>query len=279
MIYGRPIGIPLASTLEYNNHLPSPVDDKYISLGQPQPDGVPSVNAFFVSSTNLYRVMDKILECLHKTMSPKRHKAGEHLAADPHDPTTSTGQNFVSQLGIILQQDSLLLDWHAGLEPHLRFSLDSLEPDDEAYNFIFRRQRIILKNRFLGMRILLHRGVLLFLLEPVESRRWSWHASQKWPPLFLDNGDDSAPNSTLGPKPSHHHASLEKHLARLSASICVSAALLQVEAIDHCRPLRQTGAWWWDFHCECPVRKRPKAKANVGSHVQLVVHLVRYHEP
>lgn len=264
MIYGRPIGIPLSSTLECNNDLPSPVDDKYISLGEPQPEGTPSVNAFFVSATKLYRVMDKVLECLHKTISHKRQKPGDHVSADRQDTTTTMGSNFVSQLGTILQQDSLLLDWHAGLEPHLRFALDALEPDNEESHPIFRRQRTILKNRFLGMRTLLHRGVLLFLLQPAESRRWSWLTSQKWPPLFLDNGDYSAINGTFSPNPSHNHASLEKQLARLSASICVSAAQLQVEMIDRCRPLKQTGAWWWDFHCEPPLSPKTKSKSNPG---------------
>ncbi len=251
MIYGRPIGIPHANTLNSQNHLPSAVDDKYIACGETQPKGIPSLNAFFVSSTRLYQVMDDILERLHKVLSAMRPNTEDNMSNNTHHSTTNYIQSPVSQLAAILQQDSLLLDWHDSLEPHLRFSLDSLEGDD-GYDPIFQRQRNVLKNRFLGLRILLHRRTLLFLLQPSEIRRWPWNASRKWPPLFLDSSEEPTSNGTVSPGRPQRQSSSEIHLARLSAHICVSSAQLQLQVIDHYRPLRKTGAWWWDFHCKVP---------------------------
>ncbi len=273
MIYGRPIGIPHVNTPTSQNNLPSAVDDKYIACGESQPEGIPSLNAFFVSSTRLYQVMDDILERLHKVLSAMRPNTEDNMSNNTHYSTLSCAQSPVSQLAAILQQDSLLLNWHDSLEPHLRFSLDSLEGFDD-YDPIIHRQRTVLKNRFLGLRILLHRRTLLFLLQPSETRRWPWNASHKWPPLFLDNSEESTGNGTVSPGRPQSHSPSEIHLARLSAHICVSSAHLQLEVIDYYRPLKKTGAWWWDFHCRVPSRLSYRSNTKISSHFQFALYLI-----
>lgn len=251
MIYGRPIGIPHVRATTMPDSLPQPVDDRHIAAGEGQPDGVPSVNAFFVNSVNLYRVMDEILERLHEALATVRSDTACHVHSDRQNRTARCTCNAVPQLAAILQLDGLLLDWHESLPTYLKFSLDSVKcavEDDHPVQI--QRQRVILKIRFLGLRILLHRQTVLFLLQPRETRRWPRNSSQKWPPLFSDDAGESFRHHCDSPGRAASQSSLETQLAHLSASLCVASAQLQIESVAHYRSLNLTGAWWWDFHCK-----------------------------
>jgi hypothetical protein len=249
MIYGRPIGIPHVRVLTGQNSLPQPIDDKYIALGESQPNNVPSLNAFFVNTVQLYRVMDEILERLHEALAAVRSDSECNLHSEKQHGTQRSCYSAVNRLAAILQLDELLLSWHDSLPAHLKFSIDNVEKDMD-YPVGIQRQRVILKIRYLGMRILLHRQTVLFLLQPREQRRWPRNASHKWPPLFSDIGAESFGNGCNSPARKTAHSSFETQLAHLSASVCVSSAQMQIEMIDYYRPLKLTGAWWWDFHCE-----------------------------
>ena len=249
MIYGRPIGIPHIHLVKHQTILPQPIDDRYIARGEKQPDGLPSVNAFFLSTVRLYYVMDEILERLHQAVAmgksdsdcshEDREKCRHHL----------NGSSALSLLTAILQLDEMLLSWHDSLPEYLKFPVDSVE-SGSTYPLGIQRQRIILKARFLGMRILLHRQTILFLLQPPETRRWSRNVSHQWPPLFSDISSEPLAGCSNSLRPGKAHSSIDVTLAQLSASVCVASALLQIESIDAHRPIKLTGAWWWNFHCE-----------------------------
>lgn len=246
MIYGKPIGIPHVGYPRNLADLPLAVDDKLIALGENQREDVPSLNAFFLSSVQLYRVMDKILERLLDTQTMTKADNEDR----PGEAQGLCGCSALSQLTAILQLDGFLLSWHETLPTHLKFSLDSVEMV-RSYPPGIYRQRTVLQNRFLGMRILLHRQTLLFLLQPSKSRRWPRNASQTWPPLFSDLSGCSPVNCRHnGYSGKSALPTVERQLAHLSANICVSMAQLQIEQIDLRRPAKFTGAWWWDFHCK-----------------------------
>lgn len=247
MVYGRPVGISHTGRHANHSDLPSPVDDKFIALGQSQPDANPSKNAFFSWVVKLYHLMDDILESLHHT-SP----AGKVTPGIQKNPGLNKSCTYCahSQLTTILQLDALLLGWYNDLPQQLKFSLDGLD-DLTALPYIFQRQRSVLKTRFIGMRILLHRQSILFLLQSSQTRQWPRNTSRKWPPLFSDTSVAALNTGQNTGCPTREYSPFtETQLARISANICVQMAQLQIEAIDSSRPAGLSGAWWWDFHCQ-----------------------------
>ena len=229
---------------------PSLVDDSFTAMGQTQPSDQPAINAFFYSVTKLYHLMDEILDILQDTsrigrISGTRTPYSQWLLPhqQPSDPMA------LSQLTAIFRLDTLLCQWHNELPRHLKFSLDGLD-DLKALPPIFQRQKGILKMRFLGMRILLHRQSMLYLLQTEGSRSWPRNTSRKWPPLFSDiYGDKYDANQHDQNNGGNEASFVEGQLARISATICVQMAQLQIGTVDAGRKLRLSGAWWWDLHC------------------------------
>lgn len=149
----------------------------------------------------------------------------------------------------VLKSDEKLLAWHSSLPECIRFSLHYTELYEPSQPRWIQRCKTILKNRFLGLRILLHRQTILFLLQTTESTEdaaSSVHVYH-WPPLFSDfiHGQASW-DTSIRPE-----SDLERPLAYLSAQICIRSAQQQIDTISICRPTHLTGAWWWDFHCKC----------------------------
>jgi hypothetical protein len=250
IVYGRPVSIPYNGHTANNNDLPSLVDDKFTALGESQPVDIPSSNAFFANVVKLYRVMDEILESLRNPSAINTPALGAHFSqseAGHHQPRTPCA---MSQLTAILQLDALLLKWHDDLPLYLKFSLDG--PDDvTSLTFILQRQKVILKTRFLGMRILLHRQSVLFLLQSPDTRKWPQNPSWRSPPSFSGPcGSILHADKSVGSVESGYSHLFEAQLARISAEVCVQMAQLQIEVISSSRPLRLSGAWWWDFHCK-----------------------------
>lgn len=157
--------------------------------------------------------------------------------------------SLMSLFTTILQLDGHLLSWHEYLPPHLQFSLDSLEDvADENFPWI-QRQRHHLRSRFLGMRMLLHRQTVLFLLQPSERRNWPQNGIQEWPPLFSDCYSDTLVGGHTPIRRQGVPSSVETTLTHLSASICVASAVLQIEAVEKYLGSRMIGEWW-DFNCK-----------------------------
>ena len=94
------------------------------------------------------------------------------------------------------------------------------------------------------MRLLLHRQSILYLLQPPGKRVWRQeelgHHSE---------GETGRSHPLRNPSTTDTPSLLERTPAQASASLCVASAQLQIETVNHFRPLRRTGSWWWDFHC------------------------------
>ena len=252
MIYGRPLGIPhisLKSTIQTT--LPKEIDDEFIAKDLEQPEGVYSINAFFLYNVKLYSVLDQILEKLNGALTNDANTT-ENSYISPEIADSRETRTLFS-MTTTLQLDRMLLNWHGSLPEFLRFSLNKVEWPDNLSTQI-QRQRNILCARFLGMRILLHRQSVLFLLEDPNNRMRPRNGISSWLPLFSDIPADFKPGSLPCERVDDEALSLETTLARLSARICVTSAQLQIEAIDCQRPLKVTGAWWWNFHCKLSSR-------------------------
>jgi hypothetical protein len=247
MVYGRPMGIPPLQMDNQELSLPLDIDDQYIATGQSQPKEVPAMNTFFRSTIQLYIVMEGILQEFTSLSCPRPNinsATGELL-----DPCSTGGVSTLALLTAIIDLDERLMLWHRSLPDFLRFPLDLVEMTPD-YPFWLQRQRAILQHRFLGMRVLLHRQTILYLLRSHKDRVWLCGASYRWPASFSDIGRDMAFVShaftRLEERP---HLVAERSLAQEGAKICIKSALLLVEAILYHSPRRLTSTWWWNLHC------------------------------
>ncbi|KAI4263182.1 MAG: hypothetical protein L6R42_001664 [Xanthoria sp. 1 TBL-2021] len=202
---------------------------------------------FCMDRVRLYHVMDNVLLRLRnakKTAYFDLQKASSDVQIQT---PVSDINSLMSLFTTILQLDGHLLSWHEYLPPHLQFSLDSLEDvADENFPWI-QRQRHHLRSRFLGMRMLLHRQTVLFLLQPSERRNWPQNGIQEWPPLFSDCYSDTLVGGHTPIRRQGVPSSVETTLTHLSASICVASAVLQIEAVEKYLGSRMIGEWW-DFN-------------------------------
>ncbi|KAF7504187.1 hypothetical protein GJ744_002606 [Endocarpon pusillum] len=98
------------------------------------------------------------------------------------------------------------------------------------------------------MRMLLHRQTILFLLQPSERRNWPQNGIQEWPPLFSDSYSDTLVGGSTPFRRQGVPSPVETAVTHLSASICVSSAISQIEGIDMYLHSKVTGGWW-DFNC------------------------------
>lgn len=236
MIYGRqPIILLSKHSIPA---LPQAVDDVYIRNGSNPSGDTPSTNAFFLGTIRLYLVMDDIIE--------QFQDINRQSETDHGPPATCSSLDI---LMAVLKSDEKLLAWHSSLPEYLRFSLHCIEPYEPSQPQWIQRCKTILKNRFLGLRILLHRQTILFLLQPSQSTEDTTSSVHiyHWPPLFSDfiHGQDTW-DTSIRPE-----SDLERPLAYLSSQICIRSAQQQIDTISICRPTHLTGAWWWDFHCKC----------------------------
>ncbi len=128
MIYGRPTGIHHSHTAKDN--FPKAIDDKYISLGQQQPDGVPSLNAFLHFVAKLYCVVDDILELLDEINRGGDQDSQSTLEKNNCHMENCRRPKAPSTPAAIIQIDNNLLRWHDSLPSFLKFSIDTHNVDD-----------------------------------------------------------------------------------------------------------------------------------------------------
>ena len=247
MLYGRPMGIPYGESSEYQDLLPQQVDDEYITRSQDQHANIPSLNSFFHHNVRLYHVMNDVLLRLRNA---KTGACSEMTKTSSDMRITRPVSNInatIPLLNTILQLDGHLLSWHEHLAPHLQFSLQNIVPPNPETPLWTQRQIYSLGNRFFGMRMLLHRQTILFLLQPPERRSWPQNGIQEWPPLFSDCNSDTLVGESTPFRWQGVPSSVETTLTHLSASIGVSSAVLQVQAIDRQSPSKH-GEWLGDLN-------------------------------
>ncbi|EAW07126.1 transcription factor domain-containing protein [Aspergillus clavatus NRRL 1] len=148
MTFGRPAMISKASCGSVP--LPATVDEEYIpaAVGDEatQPADRPSVMAFYAKSLELYEILNDILLSLYK---PVPEENPEDIYDFYFNKETSQGERTIFEL------DRALTKWTRSLPPHLRGELPS-RPE----NAVFYHQSVVLKARFLHVRMLLFRPIL-----------------------------------------------------------------------------------------------------------------------
>ncbi|PVH72195.1 hypothetical protein DL98DRAFT_611637 [Cadophora sp. DSE1049] len=156
MKFGRPPSIQ-ASDAEAVP-LPLVVDDQYINNQTTisrQPTGRPSITAFFVHTIKLSKVIESVLKSLYT------NKRRFPRAADSENALSKTEESNI--LGNVILLDGQLQSWWGETPAHL--SHESVIP----YGEIIQRQRNVLHIRFLQIRILLQRPLLIMVSrQPIE---------------------------------------------------------------------------------------------------------------
>ncbi|GIK05000.1 hypothetical protein Aspvir_009099 [Aspergillus viridinutans] len=148
MTFGRPAMISKASCGSVP--LPATVDEEYIPAALAgevrQPADRPSVMAFYAKSLELYEILNDILLSLYKPVP-------EENPEDIYDFYFNKGPDEGERT--IFELDRALTKWTQSLPPHLRGDT-SPKPEDA----VFYHQSVVLRARFLHVRMLLFRPIL-----------------------------------------------------------------------------------------------------------------------
>ncbi|KAL2820921.1 fungal-specific transcription factor domain-containing protein [Aspergillus cavernicola] len=148
MTFGRPAMISKASCGSVP--LPATIDEEYIAsapgVEASQPADQPSMMAFYAKSLELYEILNDVLLSLYK---PAPEESPEDIYDFYFNRETSEAELTVFEL------DRALTKWTRSLPPHLRGA-----PASGSDNTIFYRQSVVLRARFLHVRMLLFRPIL-----------------------------------------------------------------------------------------------------------------------
>lgn len=248
MLCGRPIGIPYGIFSDYQDKLPQQVDDDHIARHQEQPADTPSMNAFFRHNVRLYHVMSDVFLQLRDAKSTAYLELKKASSDVQINRPVSNVNALLSLLSTITELDGHLLSWHEYLPAFLQFPLDRIAISLQSTQSWIPHQVSTLRSHFLGMRMMLHRQTLLFLLQSPERRSWPQNGVQEWPPLFSDRYNDTLVGCSTPFRRQGLPSQVEVTLTHLSASICVSCALLQIEALDTHTSYTINGESWWTLN-------------------------------
>ncbi|CAG8365171.1 unnamed protein product [Penicillium salamii] len=212
MTFGRPAMITKSASGAVP--LPAAVDEEFIPSESgseaSQPPDRPSMMAFFGKTLELYDIMNDVLESLY---DPSTDSSGEDIHNFYFNNITGEGERTIFEL------DHCLSRWTKSLPEHLRgdSALVSANP-------IFCRQSIVLRARFLHVRILLFR--------PTLSR-------------YCAIRDNTTSDSLIPINDSFPH-----RVALQCSIICVKAAQESIQLIYNNVPTDGTGgplpAWWYN---------------------------------
>ncbi|KAI9159141.1 Sorbicillinoid biosynthetic cluster transcription factor 2 [Paramyrothecium foliicola] len=235
MTFGRPSMI--AKWLQTPDGLPAMIDDEFLDTQtEPsaiRPDGGATVMAFFRKSLELYEIINDILIQLYL------------------DPKEFRSKNF-HHLGIVLSLDQRLVEWSESLPDHLKYSF--AVPNE---TLVFRRQRVVLRARYLQARMVLFRPILADLyLKPqtatdnvlnkesslshhviVQCARLCFEAAREMLDVLYDNFDF---DTVTGPVPAWWFSVLYVYTA---ATVLLSERLRSI-----CGPSEVSKSWAdsWD---------------------------------
>jgi len=141
MTYGRPTMVSRA--VAFTSPLPLAVDEEDFSIiaGTSPPSATsPSRIDFFIASLNLYDILHQLLDTSYSNL--------HH---------TNIAEGATSFMDI----DKKLMSWESFLPPHLKLGpLSWQESLSSSPNSIFRRQAVILRQRFLHVRLMSLRPIL-----------------------------------------------------------------------------------------------------------------------
>lgn len=240
MTFGRPAMISKASCGPVP--LPATVDEEYIPAASgaevSQPANRPSMMAFYAKSLELYEILNDILLSLYKPVSDENPE-------DIHDfyfnKEGSEGERTIFDL------DRSLTRWSRSLPSYLRG-----DTNDE----VFLRQSVVLRARFLHVRMLLFR--------PALSK-------------YCTSRDTANPDPLITLEDS-----LPQRVALQCSIICVKVAQEVIELVYRNIPTEGSSdflpAWWYNILCKrtsvpekCPVLIR--ADVYTAATVLIAGHL------
>ncbi|KAL3458993.1 fungal-specific transcription factor domain-containing protein [Aspergillus heterothallicus] len=225
MVYGLPMGIPPLRLQEHEGAIPSPTEGGPISSN-------PSPHTLFHHTIRLYIIMDEI-------WSELRQVTLDHQMDDDRS---------LAILSVMAGFDKRLLQWHKSLPRPLIFPIDHDDGIEDSPNWA-QSQKIMLKLRFLAMRINLHRQSLIFLLRAGIPDPSHSSSSPPWPPIFSDIGSVPVEGmASAASIDSDVHSQAEYSLAHISARICIHSAQMLIWCIERYRQRQLTGSWWWNLH-------------------------------
>ncbi|KAL3490338.1 fungal-specific transcription factor domain-containing protein [Aspergillus germanicus] len=225
MVYGLPMGIPPLRLRDNEGTIPSPAEGGSISSN-------PSPHTLFHYTIRLYIIMDEVWSELRQISLDNQFNDNETLTI----------------LSAIAGFDKRLLQWHQTLSAPLNFLINENDDIENGPKWA-QSQKIMLKLRFLAMRINLHRQSLIFLLRSESRDRTQNSTSPPWPPIFSDVGSVPIDGLTQCTSPEGQiHAHAEHSLAQISAGICSSSAQMLIHLIERYRQRQLTGSWWWNLH-------------------------------
>ncbi|KAI9370712.1 fungal-specific transcription factor domain-containing protein [Aspergillus egyptiacus] len=148
MTFGRPAMISKASCGSVP--LPATIDEEYLAsasgAGATQPADRPSMMAFYAKSLELYEILHNVLLSLYR---PVPEESPEDMYDLYFNKEAGEGELTVFEL------DRSLTKWTRSLPPHLRGEFRAGSED-----IIFYRQSVVLRARFLHVRMLLFRPIL-----------------------------------------------------------------------------------------------------------------------
>lgn len=206
MTYGRP---------SMTSHLPSvPLPE---TGEEEHSSGTPSPMTFYISTIELYRILDSILSDIygawrgHSSHGSRRH-ATKHGGLD-----------------VIIELEEKLSEYENNL-PHF---LNWNRPLDQAITeqLTLQRQRNVLRARYLYLRLLLYRPILTQLCsESVHPRTQA------------DKRSSSHPSSS----------SLYASIISKCAAACVRAAIDLVSFVHETYHTSATDPWWYNGFCTFP---------------------------
>ncbi|KAF7586738.1 hypothetical protein BBP40_008381 [Aspergillus hancockii] len=212
------LGLHLPQTIA---RLPSPqeqqlaLDEEYIptaaGVEATQPADQPSLMAFYAKSLELYEIMNDILLSLYK---PIPEESPEDMYDFYFNKESSEDERTIFEL------DRALTKWSRNLPPHLRENA-SAAPD----NVVFYHQSVVLRARFLHVRMLLFR--------PILSK-------------YCTARDTTAPDSLVP-----LDDSFPQRIAWQCSAICVKAAQEIIDLIHNNLPTDGSAgplpAWWYNI--------------------------------
>lgn len=140
--YGRPcmISREMAST----SPLPSIVDEEHITNGQQatvQPNGIPARMAFFAETLQLYVILEELLSSSY---------------------SGGARDDFPTYFAL----EAKLAKWESQLPAHLKVEFYNQQIPASATDGVFMRQAVVLRQRFLHIRILTLRPILSSYIAP-----------------------------------------------------------------------------------------------------------------
>ncbi|KAK9482299.1 fungal-specific transcription factor domain-containing protein [Lipomyces starkeyi] len=204
MTFGRPLMIPYA----FDINLPAAVDDQYItdsSIGE-QPLDEPSIQFFFIETIKLYDILAPILVQVYKLQGHSRFE------------TSVESQESVCQ--DIIRIDSHLRNYKKAINEELRIE----NAGKHKTNSTLRRQTNILEIRYLHIRIMLYRPLLLPYTTLTAHDSCSGRAASQY---------------------KHDSTLFQSSIERTASKLCVDSAIELINLIYENRSTTNIPSFWY----------------------------------